>query len=104
MIEINEPSYPSSEVHLGPFISVQSKKLWMRGYYCKKFVSFVTRMLSLLAFTAFSLRLEAKILKHKGPKGLVLKGSKEVGNEEYKRSCLGKRKSQEVITIKLRPN
>lgn len=92
MIEINEPSYPSSEIRVAG-----SKKLWMGGYYCKKFVSFVTCMLSLLAFTAFSLRLEAKILKHKGPKGLVLKGSMEVGNEEYKRSCLGKRKSQEVI-------
>lgn len=81
-----------------------SKKLWMGGYYCKKFVSFVTCMLSLLAFTAFSLRLEAKILKHKGPKGLVLKGSMEVGNEEYKRVLPWEEKIPRGDTIKLRPN
>ena len=40
-------------------------------------------MLSLLAFTAFSVRLKAKILKHKDPKGLGLKGVTEVGNRKY---------------------
>lgn len=40
-------------------------------------------MPSLLAFTAFSVRLKAKILKHKDPKGLGLKGVMEVGNRKY---------------------
>lgn len=40
-------------------------------------------MLSLLAFTAFSVRLKTKILKHKDPKGLGLKGIMEVGNKKY---------------------
>lgn len=40
-------------------------------------------MLSLLDFTAFSVRLKARILKHKDPKGLGLKGVAEVGNRKY---------------------
>lgn len=40
-------------------------------------------MPSLLAFTAFSVRLKPKILKHKDPKGLGLKGVTEVGNRKY---------------------
>lgn len=40
-------------------------------------------MLSLLAFTAFSVRLKTKILKHKDPKGLGLNCIMEVGNKKY---------------------
>lgn len=56
----------------------------MRGHNYKKFVGFVTCIVILLAFIAISLRLEAKILKHKGLKRLVFKDSLGMENQEIK--------------------
>lgn len=66
------------------FLSQCKVKNWMRGHYCKKFVSFVTCMLILLAPTAFCPRFKAEILKDKGLMWLVLKSSMGIGNQEFK--------------------
>ena len=55
-------------------------------------------MPSLLAFTAFSVRLKPKILKHKDPKGLWLKGCHGSGEQKIWGLAWGRENAKGVVT------